>query len=308
MMDTVLITGGTGLIGRALTSLLLEKGYKVIVLSRKKMSSDHPQLRYASWDLKRKTLDTTALQEADHIIHLAGAGVADARWTKARKQEIIDSRVQSSQLLFDQLRQHSNKVKKVISASATGYYGPYTDHAFTENDPPANDFLGTTCKAWEDSVRQMESLGKKVIIFRTGIVLSLKGGALKEFHKPLKLGFATVMGSGDQFVSWIHLQDLVRLYFNAIVNDRLNGVYNAVAPHPVTNQELVTSLAHAAKGNSFITVHAPAFALKLALGEMSIEVLKSVKVSSAKIQQTGFQFSYPVVQEAMKQLIGALKT
>lgn len=308
MMDTVLITGGSGLIGRALTSLLLEKGYKVIILSRKKMSSDHPQLRYATWDLKHKTLDTTALQEADHIIHLAGAGVADARWTASRKQEIVDSRVQSSQLLFDQLRQHPNKVKKVISASATGYYGAYTDHAFTENDPPANDFLGTTCKAWEDSIRQVETLGKKLIIFRTGIVLSLKGGALKEFYKPLKLGFATVMGSGDQFVSWIHLQDLVRLYFNAIVNDRLNGVYNAVAPHPVTNQELVTSLAQAAKGKSFITVHVPAFALKLALGEMSIEVLKSVKVSSARIQQTGFQFSYPVVKEAVTQLIGASKT
>lgn len=308
MMDTVLITGGTGLIGRALTSLLLEKGYKVIVLSRKKMSSDHPQLRYAPWDPSRKTLDTTALQEADHIIHLAGAGVADARWTAARKQEIINSRVQSSQLLYDQLSQHPNKVRKVISASATGYYGAFTDHAFTENDPPANDFLGTTCQAWENSVRQIETLGKKVIIFRTGIVLSLKGGALKEFYKPLKFGFASVMGSGDQFVSWIHLQDIVRLYFNAIVNDNLNGVYNAVAPQPVTNQELVFSLARAAKGNSFITIHVPAFALKLALGEMSVEVLKSVKVSSAKIQQTGFQFSYPVITEAVAQIIGALKT
>lgn len=308
MMDTVLITGGTGLIGRALTSMLLERGYKVIVLTRKKMSSDHPQLRYAQWDVARKTLDTTALQEADHIIHLAGAGVADARWTSSRKQEIINSRTQSSQLLYDQLREHPNKVKKVISASATGYYGPYTDHDFKETDPAAEDFLGTTCQAWENSVKQIETLGKKVIIFRTGIVLSLKGGALKEFYKPLKLGFASVMGNGDQWVSWIHLQDIVRLYFNAIVNDNLHGIYNAVAPQPVTNQELVLSLARAAKGNSFITIHVPAFALKLALGEMSVEVLKSVKVSSAKIQQTGFQFSYPVVTEAVAQIISALKT
>jgi uncharacterized protein (TIGR01777 family) len=269
------------------------------------MSSDHPQLRYAQWDLSRKTLDTTALQEADHIIHLAGAHVADARWTASRKREIINSRVQSSQLLYDQLKQHPNKVRKVISASATGYYGPFTDHAFTENDPPADDFLGTTCLAWENSVRQIESLGKKVIIFRTGIVLSLKGGALKEFYKPLKFGFASVMGNGDQWISWIHLQDIVRLYFNAIVNDNLHGIYNAVAPHPVTNQELVLSLARAAKGNSFITIHVPAFALKLALGEMSVEILKSVKVSSAKIQQTGFQFSYPVVAEAVAQALKA---
>lgn len=303
MMDTVLITGGTGLVGQALTALLLERGYRVTVLTRGKKVSETPNLRYAHWDPARKTLDITALQEADHIVHLAGANVAEGRWTKQRKQEIVDSRVESGNFLFDSLRQHPNKIKKVISASATGFYGAYTGKPFTENDPPAGDFLGTTCKAWEDSVRQMETLGKKVIILRTGIVLSLKGGALKEFYRPVKLGFATVMGSGEQFISWIHLQDLVRLYHNAIVNDLLHGTYNAVAPRPVTNQELVQSLARAVKGNSFITIHVPAFALKVALGEMSIEVLKSVKVSSEKIQQTGFVFSYPDVDSAVKQIV-----
>ncbi len=303
MMDTVLITGGTGLVGQALTALLLERGYRVTVLTRGRKDSGNPNLRYAQWDPARKMLDITALQEADHIVHLAGANVAEGRWTKQRKQEIVDSRVESGNFLFSSLREHPNKVKKVISASATGFYGAYTGKPFTENDPPAGDFLGTTCKAWEDSVRQMESLGKKVIILRTGIVLSLKGGALKEFHRPVKLGFATVMGSGEQFVSWIHLQDLVRLYHNAIVNDQLHGIYNAVAPRPVTNQELVQSLARAVKGNSFITIHVPAFALKVALGEMSIEVLKSVKVSSEKIQQTGFVFSYPDVDSAVKQIV-----
>lgn len=302
-MDTVLVTGGTGLVGRALTAFLIERGFRVIVLSRKKMSSDHPQLQYARWDINRKTLDTTALEQADHIIHLAGANVGQGRWTSARKQEILQSRVQSSQLLYDQLRLHPNKVKKVISASATGYYGAYTGALFTENDPPAGDFLGTTCQAWENSVRQMEDQGKKVIILRTGLVLSLNGGALKEFYKPVKLGFAAVMGNGEQWVSWVHLQDLVRLYFNAVVNDQLHGIYNAVAPHPATNQELVTSLARAAKGNSFVTMHIPAFALKLALGEMSVEVLKSVKASGGKILQTGFQFSYPTVGEAVEQLV-----
>jgi uncharacterized protein (TIGR01777 family) len=149
----------------------------------------------------------------------------------------------------------------------------------------------------------MEDLGKKVIILRTGMVLSLKGGALKEFYKPVKLGFATVMGSGEQWISWVHLQDLVRLYFNALVNDHLGGVYNAVAPNPATNQELVTTLARAAKGNGFITMHIPAFALKVALGEMSVEVLKSVKASAGKILQTGFQFSYPTVAEAVEQIL-----
>ncbi len=149
----------------------------------------------------------------------------------------------------------------------------------------------------------MSSLGKKVIILRTGIVLSNKGGALKEFLKPVRLGFATVMGSGQQFISWIHLQDLVRLYHNALSNVQLEGIYNAVAPFPVTNQELVTQLARAVKGKSFVTVHVPAFALKLAMGEMSVEVLKSVKASSAKIQSTGFQFSYPRIANALEQLV-----
>ncbi|MBO9152376.1 TIGR01777 family oxidoreductase [Chitinophaga sp. GCM10012297] len=303
MKETVLITGGTGLVGQALTSLLLERGYQVTIFTRGKKRSDQRGLTYAQWDPARKTLDITALQAADYIIHLAGANVADSRWTAKRKQEIVDSRVESANLLFDQLRQHPNKVKKVISASATGWYGEYTGKIFTENDPAADDFLGITCKAWENSVRQMESLGKTVIILRTGIVLSLNGGAIREFRKPARFGFATVMGNGEQFVSWIHLQDLVRLYHNALLNDQLHGVYNAVAPRPVTNLQLVQSLARAMKGNSFITVHVPAFALKLALGEMSTEVLKSVKVSSEKIQQTGFVFSYPDVDSAVEQLV-----
>lgn len=302
-MDTVLITGGTGLVGRALTEMLLEKGYKVIILSRTSRRSNHPDLRYALWDIDRKTMDTTALQEADHIVHLAGANVAEGRWTQRRKQEIVDSRVQSGQLLYERLRDTPNKVKKVISASATGYYGPFKGQIFREEDPPADDFLGTTSEAWESSVRQIEQLGKKVIILRTGIVLSLQGGALREFYKPLRLGFAAIMGDGQQWVSWIHRQDLVRLYFNAIVNDRLNGVYNAVSPNPVTNEELVLALARAAKGKSFVSIHIPAFALKLALGEMSIEVLKSVKVSSDKIQETGFLFSYPTIAGAVEQVL-----
>lgn len=302
-MDTVLITGGTGLVGRALTEMLLEKGYKVIILSRTSRRSNHPDLRYALWDIDRKTMDTTALQEADHIVHLAGANVAERRWTQRRKQEIVDSRVQSGQLLYERLRDTPNKVKKVISASATGYYGPFKGQIFREEDPPADDFLGTTSEAWESSVRQIEQLGKKVIILRTGIVLSLQGGALREFYKPLRLGFAAIMGDGQQWVSWIHRQDLVRLYFNAIVNERLNGVYNAVSPNPVTNEELVLALARAAKGKSFVSIHIPAFALKLALGEMSIEVLKSVKVSSDKIQETGFLFSYPTIAGAVEQVL-----
>ncbi|HVI49485.1 MAG TPA: TIGR01777 family oxidoreductase [Chitinophaga sp.] len=301
-MESVIITGGTGLIGTALTRLLLDRGYKVIVLTRRAEKGTNPSVTYAHWDIEQQTIDIEAIQRADYIIHLAGANVGEKRWTTSRKQEILESRTRSSVLLYKALQENPNKVKKVISASATGFYGEYTGHTFTETDLPANDYLANTVVAWEKSISQVTSLGKKLVIFRTGIALSRDGGALKEFYKPLRFGFATILGSGDQYISWIHLQDLVRLYFNAIVNDQLEGVYNAVAPKPVRHKELVLSMAKAAKGNSYVTSYVPAFALKLALGEMSVEVLKSVYVSSQKIQDTGFQFSYPTITEAMEQL------
>ncbi|KAA2240617.1 TIGR01777 family protein [Chitinophaga agrisoli] len=310
-MDTVLITGGSGLVGQALTQLLTEHGYKVIILSRHPHKEDttlsNSLVTYAGWDLRRQTIDLNALQEADYIVHLAGANVADKRWTAAFKKEIVDSRTQSIELLFNNLQQHPNKVKKFISASGTGFYGENRNGAFTETDPPATDFLGQTCVAWEEGVRKMESLGKKVVIFRTGMALSTKGGALKEFQKPLQFGFATILGNGEQWVSWIHIHDLVRLYFNAIVNPALDGTFNAVAPAPVPHKELVLSMARVVKGKSFITIHVPAFALKLGLGEMSTEVLKSCQVSSKKIQDTGFVFSYPDINAAMEQLFQSKK-
>lgn len=301
-METVMITGGTGLVGTALTRLLLERGYKVIILTRQPEKGTNNAVTYARWDVDKQILDASALQAADYIVHLAGANVGEKRWTAARKQEIIDSRTKSSELIFKALQTNPNKVKKVISASATGYYGENKDQPFKETDAPATDYLGTTTVAWEKSISAVTSLDKKLVIFRTGIVLSKEGGALKEFYKPLRFGFATILGSGEQFISWIHIQDLVRLYFNAIVNDHLEGIYNAVAPNPVPHKELMLAMAYAAKGSSYITTYVPAFALKLALGEVSVEVLKSVNVSSKKIQDIGFQFSYPTVQEAMEQL------
>ncbi|MCW3463230.1 TIGR01777 family oxidoreductase [Chitinophaga nivalis] len=304
-MESVIITGGTGLVGTALTRLLLERGFKVIILTRQPEQNNNPAVTYAHWDVNKQTIDVAALQEADYIVHLAGANVAGKRWSNARKQEIRDSRTQSSELLFRSLQQYPNKVKKVISASATGYYGSNKQHPFTETDAPATDYLGTTTVAWEKSIGQVATLDKKLVIFRLGMVLSRDGGALKEFYKPLRFGFASILGSGDQYISWIHIQDLVRLFFNAIVNDKLEGVYNAVAPQPVTNRELILTMARVAKGHSFMTTYVPAFALKLIFGEMSVEVLKSVNVSSAKIQRTGFLFSYPTIGEAMEQLFSS---
>lgn len=323
-MTTVLITGGTGLIGKALTTALLERGYNVIILTRKlppegalptKDELHSPQadrLSYALWDIKKQAIDHNAISKADYIIHLAGTSVAEKRWTTKRKNEIVESRTNSSVLLAKALSETDNKVKAVISASAIGWYGsPFSEKSeekgtmknpFIETDPPADDFLGETCRRWEASIEPAALMGKRLVKFRTGIVLSNEGGALTEFKKPLRFGLATILGSGKQVISWIHIDDLVRLYMYAIENEELAGVYNAVAPRPVTNKELILALARKLKGKFFIAVHVPSFVLNLVLGEMSIKVLKSATVSSAKIQDAGFIFQYPVVAPAIRQL------
>jgi uncharacterized protein len=307
-MATILITGGTGLIGAALSKHLLSNLHNVIILSRSKRASDNPQLRYAQWNIEEQTIDKDAIAEADYIIHLAGANVAEKRWSAERKQEILQSRTKSGALLVKALRENTNKVKAVISSSAIGWYGPDTkqspENPFKENAPFHNDYLGTTCKAWEDSLEGIEALHIRLVKLRTGIVLSKEGGALAEFMKPLRFGFATIMGNGKQIVSWIHIKDIIRMYDYAMLHDEISGVYNAVAPGPVSNKELVITMAEKMRGRFYMTMHAPAFALKVALGEMSVEILKSATVSAAKIQSTGFKFYFPTIQSAMEDFFG----
>lgn len=321
-MATVVITGGTGLIGTALTNALVQKGYEVIILSRSPKSSSQKNISYAVWNVEQQAIDEDAIKKGDHIIHLAGANVAEKRWTEQRKQEIVDSRVKSGELIVKALKAIPNKVKAVFSSSGIGYYGP--DHtpgpspkgegskpthdtfpvaegrkAFIETDPPFNDFLGTTVQEWERAIEAVTDLGKRLVIFRTGIVLSNEGGAYKEFKNPLKFGLATILGSGKQIVSWIHIDDLAGLYIEAIENEKWNGIYNAVSPYPVTNKELINEIA---KGRFHISAKVPSFVLKIVLGEMSIEVLKSTTVSAEKIQRQGFQFLYPAIDIAVKNL------
>ena len=306
-MQTVLITGGTGLIGKAITTLLTDKGYHVILLTRKapKEKSDAPNIDFALWDIKKRTIDIKALQKADHVIHLAGAGVVDKKWTAAYKKEILESRTESSKLLITTLKNNSNKVKTIVSASAIGWYGEDAvkdGKVFVETDAAATGFLGETCRLWEQSISQFEAPGKRLVKLRTGIVLSNNGGALAAFKKPIIFGVAGILGNGKQVVSWIHIDDLCRMYIVAIENDLLSGVYNAVAPEPVTNKILTIELANTMKGKFYIPLHVPVFILKIMLGERSLEVLRSTTVSCTKIQQTGFTFLYPTIKTALKQL------
>ena len=307
-MATVLITGGTGTVGKQLTRLLIAKGYAVIILTRDAAEVKHrlTGVAYASWDISKQTIDKDAIEKADHIIHLAGAGVADKRWTKERKQEIVNSRTQSSALIVKALSELPNKVKTVISSSAIGWYGADTEkslmHGFSEDSEADTAYLGETCRQWEGSIDPVSQLGKRLVKLRTGIVLSNEGGAFVEFKKPLKAGLATILGSGKQVVSWIHVDDLCHMFISAIENETMSGAYNAVAPHPITNQYLTIALAKQMRGKFYIPIYVPSFVLKIVLGEMSIEVLKSATVSSRKVQLTGFDFTYPTIEDAIAQL------
>jgi uncharacterized protein (TIGR01777 family) len=308
-MATVLITGGTGMIGKALTKALLEKDHTVIILTRdpEKQTVSTSKLGYAKWNIEQQTIDEAAIIKADHIIHLTGAGVADKRWTKKRKQEIVNSRVDSGKLITETLKTILNNVKSVISISGIGWYGadpviPNPD-PFEEDDSVDGSFLGETCKKWEASIEPIIQLGKRLVIFRTGIVLSNEGGALVEFEKPLRFGIAAILGSGKQMISWIHIGDLVRLFITAIENEKMEGIYNAVAPRPVSNKDLTLQLAKIKRGRFFVPVHVPGFVLKLIVGEVSIEVLKSATVSCNKIHFESFSFQFPSIEAALKDLV-----
>ncbi len=307
-MATILITGGTGLIGRALTTHLTRLGYQVIILTRDPAKAKPlPGVRYASWDIGRGTIDAAALAEADALVHLAGAGVAEKRWSEKRKKEIVDSRVDSGALLVKAIGELPNKIKVVVGASAIGYYGP--DPAvpntapFQETDQPNDDFLGRTCVLWENSLHPLKER-LRLVQGRIGIVLANDGGAMEEFRKPLKFGIATILGNGKQVISWIHVDDVIRFITFAIEHESIHGVYNLVAPVPVSNKELIMETAKQFRGKYFIPVYVPSFALKLALGDMSIEVLKSATVSSKKLQLSGFTFLHPSVSNAVTALAG----
>ncbi len=305
-METVLITGGTGLVGKPLSELLLSKGYRVIILTRNlKEKTTRENLRYALWDIKKEFIDVDAIREADYIIHLAGAGVVDKKWTSAYKKEIVDSRIKSSELITKVLKNNPHKVQAIVSSSAIGWYG--TDaiegHQFMETDTADESFLGETCKLWEASLEGANALGIRVCKLRTGIVLSNKGGALAAFIKPVRLGFAAILGNGKQIISWIHVDDLCRMFVYAMENKNMKGSYNAVAPHPISNKNLTITLAKIMKGIFFIPVYVPSFILKIMMGKRSIEILKSATVSCEKITHAGFTFYYPGIAVALKELI-----
>jgi len=304
-MRTILITGGTGLVGKALSTMLLAKNYHVIILTRTlPTNNDKENLQFALWNVKKSTIDLDAIQKADAIIHLAGAGVMDKKWNDAYKKEIEESRTKSSYLLVDTLKNNTHKVKVIVSSSAIGWYGgdKMINHFFTEEEKADKEFLGMVCEKWEQSIEAASTLGIRVCKLRTGIVLSKAGGAYIEFRKSLAFGIASILGNGKQMVSWIHIEDLCRQYIFALENENMNGSYNAVAPTPVSNKELTITIAKVVRDKFYIPIYVPTFILKLMLGSRSIEILKSATVSSQKIKDAGFTFLYPSAVAAVQEL------
>lgn len=310
-MATVLITGGTGIIGNRLTGLLIEKGYRVVILTRNQKVTNkniNSNPAYAKWNPASSEIDLAALQEADYIINLAGANIAEKRWTAKRKVIITNSRTQSGDLIVKVLKENANKVKAVINASAMGWYGEDNPsekepRPFTEGMPPAADFLGTTCSNWEKSIDPVTTIGKRLVKIRTGLVLSLRGGALKELARPARFGIAAILGSGKQIQSWIHIDDLCRIYIHALENEELHGAYNAAAPKPVDNKTLTVELAKKMKGSFYIVLYIPSFILKWIFGAMGKELLKSITLDNHRIHSTGFRFIFPSLESALNDLV-----
>ena len=299
--SSVLITGGSGLVGKYLTSALLSEGYKVSHLSRN--TNQFGKVRVFRWDPEKRIIDPVVFEGIDYIIHLAGANIGEKRWTKKRKEEILISRVESTRLLHKVITDHKFPLKAFISASATGYYGSITsDKIFNEKDPSSRDFLGTTCKAWEEAADLFENMGIRTVKIRTAVVLEKSDSALSKLMKTGKYGFVIQTGYGRQYMPWIHIDDLCKIYLKAIRDTGMTGSYNAVSPQHVTHKEFMRVLAQVMKRPVLFTP-VPAFILRAALGEMSDVILKGSRISSDKIKNAGYSFLFSDLEEALKNVI-----
>ena len=299
---TILITGATGLVGQELVQLLLKNGHVVHYLSTSKQKVVTEEVyKGFYWDPKTAEIDLNALTNVEVIVHLAGATVSK-KWTKAYKQEIIESRVISTRLLFKTLQENPNQVKQIVSASAIGIYPDSLSTIYHETDLAVDaSFLGNVVKQWENEVSQFEKLNILVAKIRIGLVLAQDGGALQEMVKPIKFGVGAAFGSGQQYQSWIHLHDLAAIFSHVIENNR-SGVYNGVSPYPVTNEALTQAIAKTLEKPLFLP-NIPKFIMKLILGEMHILLFSSQHVSCRKLLDENFQYKFASLDKALNDLL-----
>lgn len=301
MGKNVLITGGTGFIGRYLTEKLVEKGYTVSILSRKPKTSTN-NVFYYTWDIKNHKIEEEAIQNADFVIHLAGENIAEKRWTADRKAAILNSRIQSAQLIYDTLKKNNKKLDAFVSASGIGYYGAVNgDGICTETTLPATDFVGTVCKEWEAVADLMTGLGIRTVKIRTGLVLGKDEGLLKELNPIFKRGFGSALGSGKQYMPWIHIHDLCMIYIEAIENEKMIGPYDATINDSTTNAIFSKDLANS-YGYPIWLPKVPAFLIRLGMGERACLLLTGRRVSSDKIKKLGFRFQFKNLEQTLKSL------
>jgi len=299
--SSVLITGGRGLIGRYLTSLLLHEGYKVSHLSRSASHVD--KVKVFHWDPERRIIDPNLFEGIDYVVHLAGTNIGEKRWTRKRKEEIIGSRVDSARFLYETITENGIKLQAFISASAVGYYGLETSKKiFREEDLPSTDFLGTTSRLWEEAADLFFNISDRVVKIRTAVVLEKNDSALSKLMEPGKFGFLVQTGSGLQYMPWIHIIDLCNIYLKAIEDSTMSGSYNAVSPQHMTHKNFMLILSKVIHKPVF-PVPVPAFILKIIFGEMSDVILKGSRVSSEKLQKAGYRFFFSNLEDALKKEI-----
>ena len=300
-MAIILITGGTGLVGKALSKRLIAEGHEVRILSRNPQSSSSIKSFY--WNVEKNEIDEKAFDGVEHIVHLAGSGIADHRWTNKRKQDIIDSRVNSMRLITEVVKRKNIQLKSFVGASAVGIYGMTTsEKIFTETEKGKDDFLSQTCIQWENAYQDIQTLSNKNCIIRIGVVLSKDGGALKRLLPLFNLGLGSAVGSGKQYMPWIHLNDLVSVFYEALFNSNYKGIYNAVSTEETTNQSFSKQLAKSLS-KPFFLPNVPSFILKLVFGEMANVLLEGSRVSNQKIINSGFQFKFPILSSALQNII-----
>ena len=297
----ILITGASGLIGRALAHSLAKSSIPFNILSTKKNQVGSDKRHVFHWNPSKNKIDERAFEGVDTIVHLAGEPIFGKAWTAEQKKKIIDSRVQGANLLLETCKKQNFKLNHFISASGIGYYGNAGDVWLNEASPSDHSFTSEVCQLWEKAASRFSEIDTKVSVIRIGIVLSKEGGYLAEMHQKAKWGLLTSLGTGKQYVSWIHIDDLIRIIVDLIQSKLEPGTYNACSPSPVTNKEITKALARAWH-KTILLPPAPAFALKLLFGERSQALLDGQRASSEKLVNAGFQFEFNDINAALNQI------
>ncbi|MBI5675585.1 MAG: TIGR01777 family protein [Nitrospirae bacterium] len=297
----ILITGGTGFIGTPLSRELRNSGHTVVVTTRQTSVSKEK----LTWN-PPALIPSDVISRFDAVINLAGEPVAPGRWTKKRKELIMSSRIDTTRSLVESIKKAASKPKVLISASAIGYYGAHGDEYVTEDTLPASDFLARVCKAWEEEALKAQESGIRVVLIRIGGVLEADGGALPKMMTPFKFFLGGPVGSGKQWFSWIHRNDVLGIIKYALENESLSGPLNATAPNPVTNREFSSTLGDAIHRPSWLAV--PSFIVKLTLGELGGMLLTGQRVLPEKIVRSGYKFKYHDLEDALKAIFGINST